>query len=327
MLERYIIDIDLVNSKIKILNDDTAGLFNYIFLNVIDMGLKNGSIQIPSTSATMLGDSGAKLNISDTAMLNLIHQHPLYPMLEMFVPDIAKMLNTYLAQSLTFQLPSGGNLSSIFAGVPQLEIGSLYGTELLIRFIPKIDLGEYVGDFYFWGLGLKHSISQYLFEDKNRRGNTYFRENTAPIDIAVQVVYQRTSLTNTIGVTKAQLQTNANIFNINVNASKNLFNWIEVYTGISYEVLDIYGTYKYTLPVDLQRQIGLMRYDESTNSIVEDPPEYPGDHEPQIAELGLTHNQFKYTLGVAATLGPIIVFLDYSVSDFSVFGAGIQIKF
>ena len=312
---------------------DTAGLMNYFFLCLIDRGLKDGTINVPKKSATLLGGEGAIITLEDTTMLNLLkgfleENEALSNILKLYAPELLNDIeNVFTFGELSFPLPTGGNLSTIIAGVPQFEIGSLFGTELLIRLIPKISLGEYIGNFSFWGIGLKHSISQYFYEDKNTDGNALIRENAPLFDLSVQVVYQHTSLDNKVGVTNALLSANANVFCFNVNASKRVLDLLEVYGGIGYERLDITGSFKYYLPVTLQRDLGLMRYDPETDRIITDPPEYPGDNDPQTTKITLDHNQFKLTFGAAVTLGPVIVFVDYSVTKFPVLGAGLQVRF
>ena len=325
---------------------DTVALLNYMFLNLIDMGMKDGSIQFPKESATLLGNEGAVLYVQDSVLQMLLHKHPLYPLL----PNDAKQLldslldiNSSGRGFLGFTLPEGGRLNSILAGVPQLEIGSLFGTELLVRFIPKINFGEYIGDFSFWGVGLKHSISQYFYEDKNRDGNNRNKDNVAPFDLSVQAVYQRTSLVNANkikvirkdglstaieNITQSVLSSNANIYCFNVNASKQITNWLEFYTGLSYELLNIDGKYEYYLPISLQYQIGLVDYNLENDINTIEAPEYPGDQDPQTTNISLSQSQFKFTFGAAATLGRrVTLFLDYSITNFPVLSTGLQVRF
>ena len=86
------------------------------------------------------------------------------------------ILTTISQFPTNFTLPQGGNINTMIAGVPQIEIGSLWGTELLIRFIPPVNLGENIGDFAFWGLGLKHSITQYFENPPLEIGRASCRE-------------------------------------------------------------------------------------------------------------------------------------------------------
>jgi hypothetical protein len=61
-----------------------------------------------------------------------------------------------------FIFPGGFDLGSFALAVPQIRIGSYYGTEALLRYI-VFDVGDNeLGDGSLFGFGLRHSISQYL---------------------------------------------------------------------------------------------------------------------------------------------------------------------
>src|SRR5690606_14463315 len=45
--------------------------------------------------------------------------------------------------------------------VPQVRIGSVFGTDLMIRYLPRIGQDD-LGSIGFFGLGVRHSISQYV---------------------------------------------------------------------------------------------------------------------------------------------------------------------
>ena len=104
--------------------------------------------------------------------------------------------------------PPGINESSIPVAYPQIT-GSLMGTELMIRYLPAIEIGE--TSIGFFGAGLKHSISQYI--------------PLFPVDLAMQVMYSNFSLKNII---------DANNFAINAHVSKTL-GVFTPYFGLQYE--------------------------------------------------------------------------------------------
>lgn len=104
--------------------------------------------------------------------------------------------------------PPGINESSIPVAYPQIA-GSFMGTELMIRYLPSIDLGE--TSIGFFGAGLKHSISQYI--------------PLFPVDMAVQIMYSNFSLKNII---------DANNLAFNAHASKT-FGVFTPYFGLQYE--------------------------------------------------------------------------------------------
>lgn len=62
---------------------------------------------------------------------------------------------------VSFKTPPGTNFKYVPAPVAQIGLGLPFGTELKFRFIPKIDIGSN-GDISLWGVGVMHSLLQYL---------------------------------------------------------------------------------------------------------------------------------------------------------------------
>jgi hypothetical protein len=82
-------------------------------------------------------------------------------------PDKAGPLMHYNAGAITlatFNAPKGSNWRYIPVPTAQVGIGLPFGTELKFRFIPKIKISK--GDLSLWGVGLLHSLMQYLPGDK-----------------------------------------------------------------------------------------------------------------------------------------------------------------
>ena len=323
--------------------NDTVGLLNYFLQTLIYQGVVvDKTIVVPERASTALGVGDTHLNLPHSVMAELLKTHPAMALINIYYPDAANLVEEAVASlPENFTLYSGGDISRIIAGVPQLEIGSLYGTELLLRFIPPLDYGEYIGKFYFYGIGIKHSISQYFYKENICRevgseiyNNNSFDENNqkrlipSPFDVSVQFVYQNTGLKNIVGVTKAELNAIGNIFDFNINVSKNFDNIIEVYTGLGYEHINVNGTYKYYLPYEMQISLGLLKQDPNDpDNWYVDGDEYPGDTEPQTTAVTVNENHIKFTLGVTRDIGPVTMFIDYSISKFNVLSAGIQYRF
>jgi hypothetical protein len=61
----------------------------------------------------------------------------------------------------TYSFPGGLNMSLFALAVPQITVGSLYGTEATIRFF-QAKLGDSVGELKLWGIGARHNINQYF---------------------------------------------------------------------------------------------------------------------------------------------------------------------
>ena len=188
------------------------------------------------------------------------------------------------------------------------------GTELLLRYVPKIDMGTNIGKFSFYGIGLKHSLSQYFNQSENIE-KRYF-------DLAIQAVYQRTSLNNRLSTTNTEFQTDANIWDVNLHASKNFKDLFEIYVGFSYENLVINSKYTYYLPIEVQWQLGLLDQYHPKPS-----PGYPGDQNPQYAELELKDINYKFVFGINKQIGPFCICLDYNISKFNIFTGGVMYNF
>jgi hypothetical protein len=77
--------------------------------------------------------------------------------------------------------PNGLNQKSVPFAMPQIT-ASLFGTELLLRYVPNIKVGD--KEFKFFGLGVRHSISRYIPK--------------IPVDLAIQVLYNKTSVTDVV---------------------------------------------------------------------------------------------------------------------------------
>jgi hypothetical protein len=76
-------------------------------------------------------------------------------------------LMSYKSNGVTlasFNAPQGANWRYIPVPTAQVGIGLPLGTELKVRFIPKIKIKN--GDLSLWGIGLLHSLTQYLPGDK-----------------------------------------------------------------------------------------------------------------------------------------------------------------
>jgi hypothetical protein len=297
--------------EIKNLNEiiitDTAGLINYLFKTVMHDGLQQGSISVPNSASTVLGNKDTVFTLPSDTLMQLVENHPVYGYLPKDMQDSLTSIVREFPE--TYPLYAGGDISTILAAVPQVEIGSWYGTELLVRVIPLVDLGKYIGEFAFWGFGLRHSISQYFPE-------RWF-------DMAVQAVYQGTYLKNFVGTTNAELRANANFWNINLQASKSIDGWFDIYSGLSVDFVNISSSFKYYLPGEIQYELGL----------IEDPadprptPGYPGDTEPQVSHIALHDTNLKWAIGIKKEIGPVAIFADFSVSQFDVFSGGIQYTF
>jgi Family of unknown function (DUF6588) len=132
--------------------------------------------------------------------------------------------------------PNGINQKSVPFGVPQVT-ASLMGTEVLVRYLPSINVGG--RNVNFFGFGLRHSISQYI--------------PMVPVDIAVQFLYNKITMTNLVSA-------NAYAFNGEVSKSFGLFT---AYGGLQYESSKFNITY--TIKGDPNSGDPELRQDQNVN--------------------------------------------------------------
>jgi hypothetical protein len=317
---------------------DTVGLAYYAMKTIFYDGIKQGKIVVPEKSATILGTQNSIFHLDHTVMKELVHSNPAY----LLLPASFKMqLDSIIEQfPENFTLPQGANMNSFVAAIPQFEIGSLYGTELLLRFVPPVNMGKNIGDFAFWGIGLKHSISQYFYDYKAEEDDSPIdinRKIVRPFDMAVQAVYQGTYLKNKVGVTNADLTAWANIWDFNIQLSANVFGWFDIYSGLSYEIMNISSEYVYALPWEVQIQLGLLKAKTDGNGeyvrdkngwvVYETADGYPGDSSPQKSTVKVSDTNFKWIIGLSKDIGKFSIFADYNMSSFDIFTAGIMYKF
>lgn len=111
-----------------------------------------------------------------------------------------------------------------------LEAGSIYGTDVMFRFLPSIQFGK-LEDISIVGFGIKHSVSQYI--------------PTMPVDISVQFAYQKVALnSDNIRV----VNSDAKVFSLTVSKR---FLLLDVYGGVQYDNLTTDIKYNYITSNDV----------------------------------------------------------------------------
>ncbi len=106
-------------------------------------------------------------------------------------------------------MPPGINQSGIPVAYPQIG-ASFLGTQVILRYLPKIPLGNN-NDLSMFGIGVAHSISQYI--------------PLFPLDLAVQILYNNFEISNI-------MKLNNVAFNAHVSKT---FGLITPYFGLQYE--------------------------------------------------------------------------------------------
>lgn len=81
-----------------------------------------------------------------------------------------------------FTTPGGFNLKYVPLVMPQASIGLPFGLEVVGRFVPTLKLPGDIGKFNYIGLGVRHSIDQYI--------------PVIPIDIAIHFMTQKLTISD-----------------------------------------------------------------------------------------------------------------------------------
>ena len=116
-----------------------------------------------------------------------------------------------ISQQASFPVPPGLNLDYLPLAMPQISVGLPMNTEVMLRFFPKTEISKDIGEFAFLGIGVKHSLSQYI--------------PMFPVDISAQFVYQSLEVGDIITSTHTCF---------NVHASKK-FLIFTPYIGLGFE--------------------------------------------------------------------------------------------
>ena len=126
-----------------------------------------------------------------------------------------------------FAFPGGFDLHSFALAAPQLRVGGLFGTEVILRYF-ALDVGgsddsensdSGLGKISLFGIGLKHSVSQYL-------------PLLIPVDLSAGFFWQSFGLGEN---EKGDKLISSKAFSIGVQASKKMAMFFEPYAGVSYD--------------------------------------------------------------------------------------------
>lgn len=108
--------------------------------------------------------------------------------------------------------------------IPQIGIGTIFGTDIIFRTIPGIKVGDY-GSFKLYGFAMRHNIGAYA---------------KIPFDIAVQFGYQGFGIKDIND--KKFIDASSSFVNLQINKS---FFIVSIYGGLQYENYNVDVNYNY----------------------------------------------------------------------------------
>jgi hypothetical protein len=195
--------------------------------------------------------------------------------------------NVYLGPQGLISYPHGFDIASLPSGIYQAA-GSYSGTELLVRFFPKIKVGD--GETGFWGLGLKHNLTQWIKEP--------------PLDVSIQLLYNNFGFEYNSEDPKDYVKTESKNLAVNVHASKTFSRMFIVYGGVQYESSKMDMDYYFRDPNEIYPQLA----DQVLSTSID------GD------------NKFRFTAGAAIKLSVIVVNMDLNVTSQFTITSGISLQ-
>jgi hypothetical protein len=194
----------------------------------------------------------------------------------------------YLGSNGFYTYPSGLSLNAVPMGIYQFS-GSLYNTELMLRFFPKIKFGDVETGIF--GFGIKHEISSHI--------------PLLPVHIAVQILYNKFDIEYVGDDPTNYTKINSSNFAFNIHASKIFTGMFIVYSGLQYE----------------SSTMDLGYYFEDENNYY---PELGN----QVQNLSIDgDNSIRFTLGGAVKLGFFVVNADVNLTKFTTFTTGLSFDF
>jgi hypothetical protein len=241
--------------------------------------------------------------------------------------DKAGPLMSYKSNGVTlasFNAPKGANWRYIPVPTAQVGIGLPLGTELKVRFIPKIKIKD--GDVSLWGVGLLHSLTQYLPGDKALPFDVSlfagYTKLMADVPLALDpdqsVVQAYTTVNPTTAFQNQNMKVNVEALNVSAIASLNL-PIITFYGGIGYTKtrtgMELSGNFP--LPVFVATPVPHAEYNDSGIKKGSDFPKM------DIKNF----SGMRANIGFRIKLAFVTIHADYTRAQYNVLTTGLGFSF
>jgi len=238
-----------IDDKISSLAEANAKMYVQPFLNSFSAGINSGTYNTAKVLGTL--KFGVFINTSlyfvpksektfDIALPSEDESHPdVYEIIQAnaeagnletatIYGDNGSTLYQYpeINSGNSLKMPNGADLSMIPFLMPQIHVGLPWGNELMLRYAPPLTISEDVGELSFFGIGVKHSIDQYI--------------PLCPIDLAVQGVYHSMKVGDIMEFSSLAF---------NAEVSKTFLMWT-LYGGLGYESTSLTAEYTYEPNLD-----------------------------------------------------------------------------
>lgn len=226
----------------------------------------------------------------------------------------------------TFNAPQGTAWRYIPVPTAQVGIGLPFGTELKARFIPKINIKG--GDVSLWGVGVVHSIMQYLpgnkllpFDVSLFGGYTKLQSNV-PLSLEPDPLVQQNYTTPYNALTSFNDQNmNVKVSALNVSAIASLnLPVITFYGGVGYCKTKTTAEVQGNFPLPVFVAAPAPGHVEYNNSGVKKGTDFPKMNIENFSGL-------RANIGFRIKLAVITIHADYTRAQYNVFSTGLGVSF
>jgi hypothetical protein len=221
----------------------------------------------------------------------------------------------------TFNTPPGTNWKLMPVPTAQVGIGLPKGTELKFRFLPKLNIKS--GDISLWGVGLLHSIMQYIPGNKLLPLDVSifagYTKLTANVPLSLQPGVPNT-ISASIPLNNQNLETTIDALNISAIASLSI-PVLTIYGGIGYSktktLVELSGNFP--TPV-LVTPAAALPYAEYNDSGIKKGSDFPKMEIENFSGL-------RANIGLRVKLAVVTINVDYTRAQYNVISAGLGISF
>jgi len=242
-------------------------------------------------------------------------------------PDEGRPTMTYSVSGVTlasFTMPPGTGWKYIPVPTAQIGIGLPLGTEVKGRFVPRIPVSD--GDVMLWGVGLMHSIMQYIpgnellpFDASIFGGYTKLNANI-PVSLQPGAPTNYTTYNNS-SFSDQNLAATVQAFNVSAIASVNLA-VITFYGGIGYTktstIMNLTGNFP--TPVLVAPALPAVPYAEYNDTGVKKGESF--------GEINIENfSGMRANIGFRLKLAVVTIHFDYTRAQYNVFSTGLGISF
>jgi len=193
----------------------------------------------------------------------------------------------YLGSNGFYAYPTGLALSAVPSGIFQFA-GSMFNTELMIRFFPEVKFDN--SKLGLIGFGIKHDISRFF--------------PGIPVDVAVQILINNFNFEYDDGDEFNYTKVTSSNFAFNVHASKS-FSALTVYGGLQYESTSLDASYFFEDANYYYPETGHQKQDITVD----------GD------------NNFRLTFGGAFKFAAFVIHADVNLTKFTTYTTGLSLDF